>query len=82
MTKIRATIQEDNNGAYYNVILNTVPREGEKISLFSHLDKSTGHNAAHEYKVVSVSHDIHDVAEEVASSINGHHEVTLLVKRC
>lgn len=79
MTKINAIIQESNDGAYYNVLLNAIPREGEKISLYSHLDQSTGHKATHNYVVLKVTHEIHDVTEKVEKSESGFHQVTILV---
>lgn len=80
MNKISATIQEDNDGAYYQTLLSAIPRPGEKISFYSHNDKLTGHQASHEYVVLSVSHEIHDVTEKVAASLEGYHQVTILVK--
>ena len=74
-SKIRAIIKEINNGAYYTVILQTVPAKGEYISLYSRLDKAT-----HNYKVVSVLHSIYDVIEKEKKSKDGYHEVTLTVQ--
>lgn len=82
MSKIKAVIKESNDGAYYNVLLSAVPRKDEKITLYSHLDRSTGHQAIHDYIVLDITHDIHDVTEKVAKSNEGFHEVTILAKRC
>ena len=79
--KIQATILESNDGAFYKVLLNAVPKQGEKISLYSHLDQSKGHSAVHKYEVISVTHEIHDVAEGIGGSESGYHEVIILVMR-
>jgi hypothetical protein len=80
MNKIRAIIQENNDGACYQTLLSAIPRPGEKISFYSHQDKLTGHQALHDYVVLSVSHEIHDVTDKVAASLEGYHQVTILVK--
>ena len=79
-SKIRAIIKETSNGAYYNVLLQGIPTKGDYISLYSHLDQSTGHKATHNYEIVSVLHIIHDVTEKVEKSKHGYHEITLTVK--
>jgi len=78
--KIRVIIKETNDGAYYEVLLQTVPQKGEFITLYSHLDQSTGHEATHNYEVISVLHEIHDVTDKVEKSKHGYHSVTLVVK--
>ncbi|MDV7212715.1 hypothetical protein [Azotobacter beijerinckii] len=78
--KIEARIMEMNDGAYYDVLLDAVPVQGQYISLFSHLDQSSGHQAMHQYEVVDVLHQISDVTDKVERSKVGHHSVTLFVK--
>ncbi|MEC6816985.1 hypothetical protein VXS05_18370 [Photobacterium toruni] len=79
---IKATIQENNDGAYYHVQLQTVPSKGDKISLFSYLDQSTGHESNHSYEVISIIHKIKDVTDKVSKSEGGYHSVTIIVKPC
>lgn len=78
--KIKAVIRETDGEKYYNVLLNTVPKPGEKISLYSHLDQTTGYEATHNYEVINISHEIHDVTDKEKASLDGHHEVTLIVE--
>lgn len=79
MDKIQATIQEDNDGAHYHVLLQALPNKGDKLSLFSHLDQASGPNASHEYLVKSITHEVHDVSDTIEESQSGFHTVTILV---
>ncbi|MGI2174561.1 hypothetical protein [Shewanella ulleungensis] len=81
MNKIKAIIQENDDGAYYHALLSAIPRPGEEITFYSYQDKLTAHQSLHHYVVLSVSHDIHDVTDNVAASLDGFHQVTILVEK-
>jgi hypothetical protein len=77
---VNANICEINDGAYYRVRLNWVPRVGELIDLFSFLDQADAHPAKHYYEVVQVVHQMYDVTEKVAQSLSGYHYVNVYVR--
>lgn len=79
--KIKARITETNDGAFYEALLEAIPKVGEYITLYSHLDKSTGYNPQHKYEVVKVIHEIQDVTEKVEKSKVGYHAVEIVVKQ-
>jgi hypothetical protein len=79
MSKIRAIVQEIDDGAFYNVLLQAIPRVGEQIDLFSNVDVRDKQKSNHIFKVESISHKIHDVPEDVSDLPEGHHEVTIYV---
>lgn len=78
--KISAIIQENIDGAYYEVLLSVIPIIGENISLYSHRDREAGYEATHTYEVMSVLHEIHDVTDKVEKSLGGHHTAHIIVK--
>lgn len=57
-----------------------VPKKGERIELYSFIDQSTGHQPNHSYEVINVIHTIHDVTEKYTPSLNGAHEIKIIVK--
>ena len=79
--KISATIHEINEGPYYEVLLYSIPKVGEYINLYSHLDNSSGHDATHNYEVINIVHEVHDIATKVESSKDGYHSVRIFVRR-
>jgi hypothetical protein len=77
---ISANIVEAPDGAYFPVLLHAIPRVGETIKLYSHLDASTGHEPNKVYNVVRIEHQMHDVSEKIPMSKDGHHFVTIYVR--
>lgn len=77
---INANICEVDNGAYYQVKLDWIPRSGELIDLHSFLDQAGGRPHSHHYEVVQVVHELHDVAESAERSHTGHHFIQVYVK--
>jgi len=68
------------DGAYYPVVLKWIPRPGELINLFSFLDQASDHPHHHDYEVVHVVHELHDIAKGEERSQTGHHFVQIYVK--
>ena len=69
---IEANICE-RDGAYYPVLLRTVPRVGELIDLWSLIDQAAKHPPVKHYEVFQVVHEIHDVSKEIRASKGGYH---------
>ena len=71
----------DEEGVFYQVKLNWIPRVGELIDLYSHVDQSDNKQSKHHYEVIHVVHLIHDVTNKVERSLKGAHFVTIRVRR-
>jgi len=76
-----ANICEINQGAYYKVHLEWIPRVGDLIDLYSHLDKADGYDAKHHYEVVTVVHQVHDITDKDPASTKGYHFPVIHVKK-
>ena len=75
-----ANICEINDGAYYQVQLEWLPRVGDLIDLYSALDALSKHPPRHFYEVVAVMHEVHDVTEKSNPVSKGAHWVNVFVK--
>jgi hypothetical protein len=79
-TTVNAKICVIDDSAYYQVRLQWIPRMGEVIDLFSHVDAAFGHPPIHLYKVVQVIHKLHDVAKDSPQAQAAAHFVEIHVK--
>ena len=82
---IEANIVEVNDGPYFNVTLETVPRIGELIDLHSLVDEAGKYPPKKQYEVVQVLHKIYDVPqppprETHLAIVAGSHFVVIFVK--
>ncbi len=68
-------------GAHYQVILQWVPRVGELIHIFSHVDTQSGDEANHHFEVMKVIHQMSDVPKNNANGPGGQHFVSVYVRR-
>ena len=75
-----AHIKEEGQGAYYNVRLEFVPREGDLIDLWSYEDQGTGHPPAHRYEVVKIVHKVYDISDKTDPGGKGGQFVTVIVR--
>lgn len=71
----------DEKGVFYQVTLTWVPRVGELIDLYSHVDQADNNQSRHHYEVLQVVHLVHDVTNKVQRSLKGAHFVTIHVRR-
>jgi hypothetical protein len=72
---INANITDKEGGVYYPVRLQFLPRVGDTIELQSYTDAKILH-----YEVIGISHHVHDIAEKVPQSHEGHHFVHIHVR--
>lgn len=70
-----ANIAEVDDGPYYRVKLQWLPRKGDKIELWPLLPNEP---AGIRYEVVDIVHELHGVTEK---SPDGHHFVTVMVRK-
>jgi hypothetical protein len=79
---IKANIHEIDGGAFYPVRLVAIPRIGELIGLDSFIDRAAGSPPeTYQYEVVQIRHDIHDTPQAPPRRAEGHHFVTIFVRR-
>ena len=77
---INANICEVDDGPYYPVRLEWIPRPGDLIDLFSFIEQAARQPPQRHYEVVQVVHTLHDVFEGEERSYGGHHFVSVFVK--
>lgn len=77
---INANISEINDGPYYQVRLEWLPRVGELLDLYSYVEAANRQPEKRYYEVVQIIHQLRDITEKVRQSHEGSHFVTVLVR--
>ena len=77
--KFNGTIHEE-DGTYYQVQLEFIPRIGESIKFHSIVDQLDKYPALKYYEVIRIVHEISDVTNRVANA-KGSQYVSIYVKK-
>lgn len=80
MVECNATVKEIDNGPFYNVRLEWLPRPGDLIDLTSYVEMSDKKPWKLQYEVVQVVHLLSDVSNRFENSGKGGHLISIFVK--